>query len=130
MTQPIVPKTLGASDWAWGMAAATAGLEAFTAIGALLGAAPDDHAGGLRFGVLLGLGLLAAALVRFRRVPMTWLLFGMALGQIVVAFLLLAQDIGAPRVVVILTAIFATGWALAALLMLVARRQEGPRAAV
>jgi hypothetical protein len=106
---------------AWGTAGATAGLLAYIAVQALFSDAAD-RAGGVRFGVLLGLGVLAAALARFRPAPMVWILIGMTLGQIVVAFLLVVQGIGAPKVVAVLTAIFATGWAAAAVLMLVAHR--------
>ncbi len=110
-------------DSAWGTAAFTAGLVAFTAVGAFFSDAQGDRTGGVRFGVLLGLGLLAAALARLRRGPIIWILFGMAVGQITVGFLLLAQSIGAPRVVVTMSAIFATGWAVAAFLMLAAERR-------
>lgn len=108
---------------AWGAAAATTILVAFVAAGALFSDAPGDRAGGARFAVLLALGLLAAMLARLRRRSMIWILFGMSLGQIAVAGLLLAQGIGAPRVVAALTVIFATGWAAAASLMLAADRQ-------
>ena len=127
MTLPSSPQSFSAIDKAWGTAAATAGVVVITAVGALFSDAPDDRAGGVRFGVLLGLGLLAAALARFSRGSMVWILLGMSFGQIAVAVLLLTQGIGAPRVIVMMTAIFATGWALAAFLMLGAHRKGGPR---
>ena len=117
-------------DKAWGVTFATAGSVTFTAVGALFSDAPGDRAGGVGFGALLGLGLAAAALCRFRGASMVWILLGMVLGQIALAFLLAAHGIGDPRVVAVMTAVFATGWAVAALLMFVAHRRGGARAGV
>ena len=129
MTQHEAPRSFGLSETAWGATAFTAGVVAFTAVGACFSDAPDDRVAGVRFGMLLGLGLIGAALCRFRRASMVWILLGMALGQIGLAFLLVAQEIGAPRVIVAITAIFAAVWIVSALLMLAAHRRDGHRAA-
>lgn len=122
MTQDPGPTSI---DRAWGTAGATALLVAFTAVGALLSDAPGDRTGGSWFGALLAVGLLAAGLTRFRRGPMTWILCGMTVGQLAVGGLLMAQGTGAPKVVGALTAIFAAGWGVAALLMRGGGRSEG-----
>ena len=123
----VTTPTIRLIDWAWGTAGATAGLAAFTAVGAIVSVAPGDRTGGIRIGELWGLGLCAAALARFRADVVGWLLVAMGLGQCVLGVLLAWQGIGAPRVVAILTAIFATGWLVAGGLMLAAHRQRRRR---
>ena len=120
----VTTPTMRLIDWAWGIAGATAIIAAITAVGAIVSIAPGDRAGGIRIGALLGLGLCAAALARFRAGVVGWMLVAMGLGQCALGVLLAWQGIGAPRVVATITAIFATGWLVAGVLMLVAHRQR------
>jgi hypothetical protein len=116
--------------WAWGIAGATALLTLFIALGALFSRAPGDRPGGLWFGGLLGVGVIAAIVTRFRPASMNRVVGGLALGQLAVGLLLAVQGVGALRVITILTVLLTTGWAVAAVLFVRARRQPPNSAAV
>jgi hypothetical protein len=116
--------------WAWGIAGATALLTLFITVGALLSDAPGDRLGGLWFGGLLGVGAIAAIVTRFRSASMNKVVGSLALGQLAVGLLLAVQGVGALRVIVILTVLLTTGWVVAAVLFIRARRQPPTSAAV
>ena len=107
---------------AWGVAGATVLLAAFTSGGALLSGVPGERRGGAELAAFLLAGLAIGATLRFRPRPMTWLLFGLAAGQVGWGLLLRYQRIGSTPVVATLTVIFGAGWVIAALLLVAGQR--------
>lgn len=82
---------------------------AIVAVGTFFGASPDDRVGGLLFLFVLLAGLFAAAIVRFRPVPMVVLLALLAAVQTVVMIALLAAHVGNAGIVAFLNVLLIGG---------------------
>jgi hypothetical protein len=110
---------------AWGVALATAGLEAYVGVAALVSGAPGDRPGGALLSILVTLAIIAIGLGRRRTDLMVRTLAIAGLGQVLAAGVMVVRHWGAAPVILAINGIFVVGWIAAAGLFYAASRVSG-----
>ena len=90
-------------------AAALTLVYALVGFGVFFGASPDDRIGGLLFVFVLLAGLLGAAVVRLRPVPMAGLLWILAAAQTVLLIAMLAAHVRNPGIIAFVNVLLIAG---------------------